>query len=547
MNDENDKILDELISYYDNVDDDFSGDTTMIPPIKSEEAPKDETLGDTMVVKPITPKEPIAEEATTEETTVINVPLSEEPQATINIPLSEEPEIPQDEVFGNLDIDGNIITTPQEDMMRRATQKNIPTRRPAQEGSYAPPRKTGLWYRLKPLWATIIVCIMLVASYMFHITDTGIIGIYKSNFAYNFSLIMRVFGVEYNPIKEVPIIGSNPFFITAYAEGEDPLYDEIDEKRASIPFTGADSASFEKYDKGVVCVKSNYMCYIDKNGDKKWELDTQISDPILSVSGKYIAIAGKDSTHLDLYKGKKLVYAVSVPDKIKACSVSEKGDVALVTDKSAYKGAVSVYNCKGEEVFSWISGVNYISSVAMLKSRNVAVSLVSTENSVKSFVMVFDIYDTDPINGTEITESLVFDSTPRKNTVYTSADNAISSINNDGELNYSVRFDGMDISHTATDKRGWRGVSFTEANLPYINVYNRSGDLYASTQIESIPDCMDLYKSVVLYNNGRDIICGVIDDTKTRYCAPMTVQKLILINKSTYMIVYENSLEIIKL
>ena len=120
MNDENDKILDELISYYDNVDDDFSGDTTMIPPIKSEEAPKDETLGDTMVVKPITPKEPIAEEATTEETTVINVPLSEEPQATINIPLSEEPEIPQDEVFGNLDIDGNIITTPQEDMMRRA-------------------------------------------------------------------------------------------------------------------------------------------------------------------------------------------------------------------------------------------------------------------------------------------------------------------------------------------------------------------------------------------------------------------------------------------
>ena len=93
---------------------------------------------------------------------------------------------------------------------------------------------------------------------------------------------------------------------------------------------------------------------ITKNGEKKWEHETQISNPILSVSGKYIAVAGKDSTHLNLYKGKKLLYAIDIPDRIKTCSVSEKGDVALITDKTAYKGAVSVFNKKGEEVFSWI-------------------------------------------------------------------------------------------------------------------------------------------------------------------------------------------------
>ena len=161
--------------------------------------------------------------------------------------------------------------------------------------------------------------------------------------------------------------------------------------------------------------------------------------------------------------------------------------------------------------------------------------------------MMFDIYSTDPINGTEITDSLIFESSHHKNNAYVCADNSISSVNSDGELNYTVRFDNMDITHTAAGSKGWRAVSYTDSNLPYINVYNRSGKLYAVTTTESIPDYIDVYKSTVLYNNGRDVLCGESDSIKTRYTAPMTVKNLILINRSTYMIVYENSLEIIKL
>ena len=531
MNNEHDELLNDLINYYGSPDEENSGDTTVIPAIKTENAPPEETFGDTLImnIKP----QPTA--VATEETTVVD------------IPQMQEPEIPQDEVFGNLDIHGNVIGERPQERERRVIDTPTPqTRRRTTDT--IPVRKTGVWYSLKPLWATIIVCVMLVFSYLFYITDTGIVGIYKSNFSYNFSLLMRVFGIEYNPQKEVPVIGdANPFTLTAYAEGEGAVYDTVSERKASVPFSGADTASFEKYNNGVVCAKSNYLCFINKNGSKKWEHETQISNPIVAVAGKYIAIAGKDSTHLNLYKGNKLVYAVDISDKIKSCSVSEKGDVALVTDKTAYKGGVSVINKKGEEVFSWISGVNYITSAAMLKSRNVAVSLVSSENNVKSYVMLFDIYSTDPINGTEITDALIFDSVPYKNNAYVSADSSISSVNADGELNYSVRFDNMDITHTASDAKGWRAVSYTEANLPYINVYNKRGSLYSSAQTESIPGYIDLYKSTVLYNNGRDVICGEPDDVKTCYSAPMTVKNLIMMNRNTYMIVYENSLEIIKL
>lgn len=531
MNNEHDELLNDLISYYGSPDEENSGDTTVIPAIKTENPPPEETFGDTLVMN-INPQ---PEATVTEETTVVDVPVA------------AETEIPQDEVFGNLDLNGNLIQNRQPEPTRRVIDTPAPQTR--QRTTTVPPaRKTGLWHSLKPLWATLIVCVMLVFSYLFYVTDTGIVGIYKSNFSYNFSLLMRVFGIEYNPQNEVPVIGdANPFIITAHAEGEEASYAAVSERKASVPFSGADTAGFEKYNNGVVCAKSNYLCFINKNGNKKWEHETQISNPLVAVAGKYIAVAGKDSTHLNLYKGNKLVYAVDISNKIKSCSVSEKGDVALVTDKDAYKGGVTVINKKGEEVFSWISGVNYITSAAMLKSRNVAVSLVSAENNIKSYVMLFDIYSTDPINGTEITDALIFDSVPYKNTAYVNADCSISSVNSDGELNYSVRFDNMDITHTANDAKGWRAVSYTEANLPYINVYNKRGSLYAAAQTESIPDHIDLYKSTVLYNNGRDVICGEADDIKTCYSAPMTVKNLIMMNRNTYMIVYENSLEIIKL
>lgn len=412
---------------------------------------------------------------------------------------------------------------------------------------------------------TIVAAAIFLVMCVFSMIDTGVIGAYKRNFTANVTEILSNMGITITakqpktttePLNDLSGVSEDSVSedgkteqtkIKATPKPKEKEYKTDVDYSNIVPFDEASETEFAVYKKGIVCAKSNYICYITQNGDKKWEQQTQISNPVLSVGGKYIAVVGSGSTHLNLYKGKDLVFSIDVPNKIKTCSVSEKGDVALITEKEAYKGSVSVINKKGEEVFSWISGVNYITSVAMLKSRNVAISLVSTENTVKSYVMLFNIYDSDPINGTEIANSLIFNSDKHKNNAYICADNSIASVNKDGELNYCIRFDDMEITHTASDEKGRRAVSYTADNIPYINVYNRKGDLYASTETESVPDYIDIYKSTVLYNNGRDVLCGETDDIKTRYAAPMTVKNLIMINKNAYMIVYENSLEIVKL
>ena len=106
----------------------------------------------------------------------------------------------------------------------------------------------------------------------------------------------------------------------------------------------------------------------------------------------------------------------------------------------------------------------------------------------------------------------------------------------------------MKISRTAQDENGWRMVTYTNDHLPYINVYDRRGRLRHLSQSESTADCLGIYKSVIVYNNGHDIICGKAgSNTKTKYAAPMSVKNLVMINKNTYMVAYENSLEFIRI
>ena len=544
MNNNNDEMLDDLLKYYDSDSTQNDGDTTVIN-IKKP-IPTDETLGDTVIVNTKKKQPEKQTESFADETVQINTAET--------APYVETTPIPEDEVFGNMDLSGRIIKREPEPQMdiQRYDSTHQPNRQPTQmRRNSVPPRpKRSLWYTLKPLWATMIVCAVLVFAYLFYTTDSGIVGIYKRNFSYNFSLILRSLGIEYDNSDDMPLVGANfenPFIMTAYAAEEEITYKITDNAKATIPFEGADDAKYEKTKNGVVCTKSSYICFINKSGKKKWEHTTTISDPILSVSGNYAAIAARNSTQLILYKDGEQVFAIDAPNNIKSCRVSENGDVVLITDKTAYKGAVSFINNKGEEVFSWISGVNYITSAEILKNRRVAVALASTEDAVKSYVMIFDIYSTDPLGGAEIPDSLVFDLDAHKKNVYSCADNAISSVKSDGTLNYTVRFDDMDITHTSSDRNGWRFVSYTDNNLPCINVYKPNGNLYSSMSAENTPEYADLYKATVLYNNGRDIICGHINRKKHKYRAPMAVKGLIMITNDTYMVAYENSLEIVKI
>lgn len=564
MDNERDDFLNNLIKYYDDKDSESeqetvsppetSGDTIVLP--KSPQLPHDENLGDTVIVNTVSkPHETVVTD--NGETTAIPVAHTEKNE-------------PVEEVFGNLGLDGKPLVQEETPKPRRRIEIPDPVTFGTAKTSVSieqPIKKTGVWHSLKPLWASVIVTVLLSSLYCAY--KDGYIDKYIFNFKCNLELICERLGIDYNPFDYTEYSESNPdptvlsgfagtITLSKAEAGEGYTeknnvrtedfsdYNSIKEYRSCLPFDDAGNSGFSAFDNGIVCAKSNYICYLTEKGEKKWEFRTSVSEPIISTSGNYIAIAAKNGTDVCLYESDKLMYTAYTDNKIKSCKVSYNGDIVLVTEKQAYKGAVVVLNKKGEEVFSWVSGVNYITSATPLKNRKVAVTLTDTSKNVISYIMIFDIYSPDPIGAAELTDTLLYDSSFSSDMAYASGDNCIAAVNLSGETVYDVRFDSVAITRSSSDAYGNRLVTFTENYIPAMNLYNKKGELIHSEVIDASPDCTDIYESTVLYNNGREIICGDVEsDKRTVYTAPMNVKQLILINDSSYAAIYEDTIEFI--
>ena len=587
MDNDRENVLNDLIKYYDSdapSDADELSATRVMPAARKSE-PEDEELGNTVVVK--VKKKPVSEpepEQTEPETPALPEDDDDDsirvytPTARklppIQTPSQPEKEKPVDEVLGNLDFIGMPIIEPIVPAAEEApkpetvTQKEEPqeTEDPSTEEEMK--KRTGIWYALKPLWVTIICCLIAAAGFKFYLTNDGIIGIYKRNFNYNMGLIFNMFGREWNPpTYTLPTIGAAapkarllsenaPTEVNIDSSGykeEDNVREETEslyysvKEAHTIPFDEAGSSKIAAADGGVVCARSNYLSFINSSGNIEWETETEISDPILSVNGKYIAVAANGGTQLSLYNKKKLVFYTEISDNIRALKVSARGDVALVTSKPSYKGAVVMINRKGEKVFSWSSGVNYITAVNILKNRRIAASVVSADERITSYVILFNINSTEPVFGVEMQESLVYTLDTDGKNIFVNGDNCVSCLTRRGGMKYDMRYDESVITHSASDTRGNRLIAFTDSNAAALNLYDRHGNLDSVLVTEGEPDFIDIYKTTVLYNNGRDIISGDAgDEKKALFAASRTIKDLKLIDTSTAAALYADGIEIIK-
>lgn len=591
MDKDRNDILNELIKYYDSepadpaeeistpADDSAQSDDighTRI--VKTKAAPTEETLGNTITVNVTKPRQK-KENAEQANGHTIEIPLSAE-QTAVQNETDSEPQPKPEEILGNLDIFGKPIKSepideptaaelqaddkPEPAVNRRTRAPFIPEE---DEEELTTKRRSGFWFATKPLWVTLMICTILVGIFEFWITNTGIIGTYKRNFNYNMGLIMNMFGAEWDPSGALPTVGKTDTEHKILAANETKKleandYTETNNEqtvqtsqhvsvggnKSHIPFAEAGNAVFSEFDNGVVCAKSNYICFINKKGETQWSAVTEVSNPIISIRGKYIALASRGGTQVCLYKKSKLIYSINLPNPAKSCAVSENGDIVLITEKTAYKGSVILVNKKGDIAFTWSSGVNYITSAIPLKSRKIAVGLSDTQNAVNSYVMIFDIKSTDAQSGIELSDSLVYKLDTDGKNILINGDNCMSLMTQKSEIKYDNRYNESYITHSANDLHGNRVLTYTNNNLPIMELFNHKGIALDARAIESTPDFVDVYKSTVLYNSGRDIICGKAkDDTKTIYTAPMTIKKLMLLDASSYLVAYDDCIEIIRI
>ncbi len=396
-------------------------------------------------------------------------------------------------------------------------------------------------YRIstKTLTVIAVIVVLIALAGVLSFVDGGIVGQYKANAVKNISSIAYKLGIG---------SGSNEVSETNSADGENVNIEYGTDVKyiQSVPVDNAGAAQFKKYKDGLLCATANNIMFIDSLGNIAWESDTVIVNPILKTGGNYILLIEKNGKRMCLYNETENIYDITVDDKILNCSVSANGDVVAVTDKAGYKGAVTVYNRSGDQIFSWSSGSdNVISADISAKSRRVAATLLNSDGQAKSSVKVFDIKKADALRTIIFEDTILFDVKFSGDTANVFGDNSMVGISSGGKLLFDKRFDGARLIHYSSDD-GNHMMLFESANMPLINVYNRKGRLKDQFTAEAMPDVIDVCEDYVAYNSGRTIISGRADTKDmTRFNADLDIKHLFLVDEKTFMIVYSNSVEIV--
>lgn len=402
---------------------------------------------------------------------------------------------------------------------------------------------------------------------VFSMIDTGMVGNYKKNFSANLIKLFDNMGIDISkktlptvgPITDTSSISEDSVVGDTNQEQtkvkatpsatEPPEYNTEVEFSALVPFESASESDFMVYKKGIVCAKTNYLCYINSSGETEWEIATSVVDPIIKAEGDYILIAQQGGTKLCLYNGNKLLYDTDTDGNILSCSVSSNGDVVVVVNRKSYKGAFSVYNNDGNEIYSWSSGSRLILSADIAaSSRRVAVSLLDTESTVKSSILLFNINKEDSYAYAEFDDTILFDVVFIDNTVNAFGDNAMVGMNTSGKVLYDKRFDDVDLINYSMDTTGTKVMVFNSENIPMMNIYNSSGVLKYTITTQSQADYVDIDSYNIIYNDNRDVFLGKPNSSNiSKFTASMDIKKLILLDSKSFVIVYSNSLEFVEM
>lgn len=522
MDEINEKAIKDIIAYYDNLEDtdEPAEETPSETPV--EEAPNLVDLVEESQKKTDTPK---AEETDKTEKSAAEGAETEEPEETPE-EISENTSAEDTQAESEPEEKNEIpVITPVYDLSK------------LEEDDKTEVRADKLSKRQIRI-AVLVTCALAVIVALFVTVDTGFIGNYKRNFSKNASIIMSWVGIDFN--------GSN----TNKNNTNDTVnYRAAAKNAVTIPMETAGKSVFADYNTGLVCAYTNYLSYISSDGTVVWENTTTIVEPILRTAGNYILIAEKGGKKICLYNDSKLFFETDTEDNILTCSVSSNGDVTVVTDKASYKGAVAVFNREGNMIFSWASGSdNIVSADISSESRRVAVALLNTDNKVKSAIQLFDMNETQSYAQAVFEDTILFDIDFVGDNVSAFGDNCIAGLSADGELIYDKRFDSAEFVHYGTDRAGNKILLFDDTNIPLINVYNSRADLKYQLTSDELPDFVDINGKYIVFNNGRNVIYGRAGKKQLdKYTASMDIKDLIIIDKSTFVIVYSNNIEVVRM
>lgn len=154
----------------------------------------------------------------------------------------------------------------------------------------------------------------------------------------------------------------------------------------------------EKMGSSLCILDSDSLTFYSPTGDKVYEYHHSMQTPVISTSGKRVAIYNSNETSIKIANAHNILFSQEMTNDIIHASLAENNYLALTTKSQSYNGEVKVFDSQMNEIFTWLNAKSFpIQSFLSPKSQTLAVSCLMTENGS----LVSDIYIIDTADGSE--------------------------------------------------------------------------------------------------------------------------------------------------
>ena len=311
-----------------------------------------------------------------------------------------------------------------------------------------------------------------------------------------------------------------------------------------IALKGAANAKYERYRNGILCVDESSINFFDNKGEKKWSVAIQISNPILKVADSYILLMEQGGKKICVFNNEKIVYEVQTSENILTGNISTNGECVAVTEKKYYKGAVSVYNRSGEEIYSRSFGSENVIAAALSDSRKLAVSLFNVTNQPISKITFLDVSKTETDVEQTYENTIVYDLDFSKSTLYAYADDKMIAFNENGRELWVNNFENKTLKRYRKDSGDVRLLLFDNNNNAELAIMNSSGKERQKINTDIIPDFCDICDGYILFNNERNLFLTRMNgEYLAKYTPSRDIHMVYFIDSENILIVYNSSME----
>lgn len=318
-----------------------------------------------------------------------------------------------------------------------------------------------------------------------------------------------------------------------------------EEAAETSPFALDSSASqrFGVMDGGLLAVASGGGLQIfDHHGSLIARQGVTLLQPALDAAGDWAAAYDIGGTALVTMNAEGESHVREETGALISVAVTRNGWMAVAGEAQGYRGMVTVYDQKGDTIYEWYSGEDYILGAALSESHTLAVLCAGTEGSrIHLFAM-----DSEEELGCFSSDELMLDLfwTDSGRLAAISELRAVF-LDDHGALTAEYLFNGLHLYDYSSDGDGL----FTLALSAYrtggtctLVTLNPAGKVIAERTVEAVTGIHALGKQILVRSdNVLTLYNQQLEDMRSVEFDPLGVRQAILLQSGRALLIYDYS------